>query len=62
MSSTVPCHPLPPPEVIRQQIAAVEDELKALRRLLRASKAAVQADEARLRRLSAQQQGVVDAV
>ena len=43
---------LPPPDLVRERIAAIEDELKALRRLLRASVAAEQAEQARLRRLA----------
>jgi hypothetical protein len=41
---------LPEPEVVSARIDALEDELKALRRLLRASRAAAKADEARRRR------------
>jgi hypothetical protein len=40
---------LPTPDVVRERIAAVEDELKALRRLLRASTAEARAKEARRR-------------
>jgi hypothetical protein len=40
---------LPAPEAVRARIAAVEDELKALRRLLRASVAAARAEDARRR-------------
>jgi hypothetical protein len=40
---------LPTPEVVRERIAAVEEELKALRRLLRASTAAAKAEKARRR-------------
>jgi hypothetical protein len=42
---------LPPPEQVQAQISALEEELKALRHLLRAAKAAAKADEARKRRL-----------
>jgi hypothetical protein len=49
MSDTA-TYQLPPPEQVRKQIAAAEDELKALRRLLRASVAAEKAEEARLRK------------
>jgi hypothetical protein len=45
-----------PPEVIAQQIAALEDELRALRRLLRISKAAAKARDTRERRLALQRQ------
>lgn len=41
---------LPPPEQIRERITATEDELKALRRLLRASVAAAKAEEAKRKR------------
>jgi hypothetical protein len=41
---------LPSPQIVSEQISAVEDELKALRRLLRASKAAEKAEAARSRR------------
>lgn len=41
---------LPPPDVVQGQIFALEDELKALRRLFRASKAAAAARAARERR------------
>ena len=41
---------------IAQQIAALEEELFALRRLLRLSKAAAKAEEARQHRLSLRQQ------
>jgi hypothetical protein len=47
---------LPPPAAILSRIAALEDELKALRRLLRASKAAARAEEARLRRQALEQE------
>jgi hypothetical protein len=43
-------HAIPRPELIEAQIAALEDELRALRRLLRASRAAHKAAEARERR------------
>jgi hypothetical protein len=48
---------LPSPEQVQAQISALEEELKALRRLLRAAKAAAKADEARKRRLQAQKGG-----
>jgi hypothetical protein len=41
---------IPAPDVVRDRIEATEAELKALRRLLRASIAAAKADEARRRR------------
>jgi hypothetical protein len=41
---------LPSPDVIKAQIVALSDELRAMRRLLRASRAAAQAVEARRRR------------
>jgi hypothetical protein len=41
---------LPLPEVVAAQIASLEAELKAMRRLLRASRAAAKATDARLRR------------
>jgi hypothetical protein len=41
---------LPLPEAVMAQIASLEDELKAMRRLLRASRAAAKAAEARQRR------------
>jgi hypothetical protein len=44
--------PLPPPELVIRQIDALQDELAALRRLLRAAQAA----DARRRRLSAENQ------
>jgi hypothetical protein len=44
---------LPPPEEIRQRIAACERELRALRRLLRASQDAYDAQEARQARTDA---------
>ena len=50
MNTATPFDQLPAPEVVRKRIAAVEDELKALRRLLRASTAAARAEEARQRR------------
>jgi hypothetical protein len=43
---------LPSPEVVATQIASLEDELRAMRRLLRASRAAAKAAEARQRRVS----------
>jgi hypothetical protein len=51
MDTTLPIQ-LPAPDQVRQRIAAAEDEIKALRRLLRVSNAAVRAEEARLRRTS----------
>jgi hypothetical protein len=48
---------LPTPEVILARIASAQDELRALRRLLRASRAAQQADEARRRRTAGTPQG-----
>jgi hypothetical protein len=53
MSTAALPHGLPPPQIIRDHIDALEDELKALRRLLRASSAAHKADEARRRRQAA---------
>ena len=47
---------VPAPEVVEAQIAALEDELRALKRLLRASHAAAKADEARKRREALQRQ------
>jgi hypothetical protein len=41
---------LPPPQTVIAQIESLEDELKAMRRLLRASNAAAKAEEARKRR------------
>jgi hypothetical protein len=41
---------LPNPDFIKSQIASIEDELKAMRRLLRASCAAAKAAEARQNR------------
>lgn len=41
---------LPPPDQVREHIAAAEEELRALRRLLRASLANAKATEARRRR------------
>jgi hypothetical protein len=41
---------LPPPAQVREQINAAEEELRALRRLLRACMAAAKAEEARNRR------------
>jgi hypothetical protein len=41
---------LPLPDVVVAQIASLEDELRAMRRLLRASRAAAKAMEARQRR------------
>jgi hypothetical protein len=41
---------VPPPDEIRRRITACEDELKALRRLLRISHYAETADKARQRR------------
>jgi hypothetical protein len=41
---------LPPPEIVIARIEACRDELAALKRLLRASQAAAQAEEARRRR------------
>jgi hypothetical protein len=49
MKTTTSLDQLPIPEVVRERIAAVEDELKALRRLLRASTAAAKAEKARQR-------------
>jgi hypothetical protein len=48
---------LPPPAAILERIAALEDEVKALRRLLRASKAAHRAEEARQRRQALEKEG-----
>jgi hypothetical protein len=56
MDITTPHIALPPPDVIRQQIAALEDELRGLRRLLRASLGAAQAEAARQRRLALRRQ------
>jgi hypothetical protein len=41
---------LPPPEAVEAQIASLEGELRAMRRLLRASRAAAKAAELRQRR------------
>ena len=49
MSTTPFSSTLPDPIQIRERIAAGEQEIKALRKLLRASLAAVRADEARAR-------------
>jgi hypothetical protein len=49
MSTGTPSIQLPATDVVRERIAAVEDELGALRYLLRASVAAARADEARHR-------------
>ena len=46
-----------PPQAVEAQIAALEDELHALRRLLRASRANAKADEARRRRETLREQG-----
>jgi hypothetical protein len=48
---------LPSPNEIRARIDACEEELKALRRLLRASVAAARADEARQRRRAVTTEG-----
>jgi hypothetical protein len=48
--------PLPPPELVIGQIDALQDELAALRRLLRAAQAAAQAADARRRRLGTENQ------
>jgi hypothetical protein len=50
MSTAVLYDKFPASQEIRDQIASLEDELKALRRLLRASVAAERAAEARARR------------
>jgi hypothetical protein len=55
--STAEITNLPPPAAVEAQISALEDELKAMRRLLRASKAAAKADEARQRREALQMKG-----
>jgi hypothetical protein len=49
MSTTPFSSTLPDPDQIRDRIEAGEQEIKALRKLLRASLAAVRADEARAR-------------
>lgn len=64
MSTT--SHVLPTPDVIIEQLAALQDESAALKRLLRASQAFYQAKEARTRRQAAaararQQRGGTDA-
>jgi hypothetical protein len=46
---------LPPPDEIALQIAALEQELYALRRLLRLSKAAAKVEQARQHRLALHQ-------
>jgi hypothetical protein len=46
MNTATPFDQFPAPEAVRERIAAVEDELKALRRLLRVSVAAARAEEA----------------
>jgi hypothetical protein len=51
-TSTIELPPLPAPDVVLRRIEAVEDELRALRRLLRASRAAAKAEEARRRGLA----------
>jgi len=48
---------LPAPETVLRQIAALQEELAALRRLLRAAQAAQKAEKARRRRQQARQEG-----
>jgi hypothetical protein len=54
--STAPTTQIPSPDTVRERIATVENELKALRRLLRASTAEARANEARRRRQQLEQQ------
>ena len=49
-----------PPNQIQAQISALEAELKALRYLLRASKARIKAEQERERRLATLRQGGSD--
>jgi hypothetical protein len=52
---------LPPPDELRRRITDCETELRALRRLLRMSRAAHDADDARRRReAAAQAEGAPD--
>jgi hypothetical protein len=53
-TANLPAFGLPRPDVVLERIASVEEELKALRRLLRASTAAERAEEARRRRRQGQ--------
>jgi hypothetical protein len=49
-TANLPAFGLPRPDVVLERISCVEEELKALRRLLRASAAAERAEQARGRR------------
>ncbi len=50
MNTDLQSFDLPSPELLTARIGSLEDELKAMRRLLRASRAAAKAAEARRRR------------
>jgi hypothetical protein len=57
MDTTIHPEQLPDPEFVRGQIGSVEEELKALRRLLRACVSARKAGEARKRRQAPPEEG-----
>ena len=56
MNASIKTLRLPPSHVVLEQIAAAEDEIKALKRVYRAARAAEKAEEARQRRLALQKE------